>query len=198
MTGATGAVGSAIVPRLLQQPGSAVTLLMRARDQQELDRRLGALLDFWDIPRDSDLARRISPVSGDITAERFGLTPDAYQHLADHCSHIIHAAADVHMNRSLAEARRTAVASTRHVVALTRAALAAGALQKVEFLSTVGVGGRMRRVPEGWLEQEREFHNSYEQSKSEAELLLREEIRVHDLPITVHRPSMVVGDSTSR
>lgn len=197
VTGATGAVGSAIVPRLLDQPATEVTLLMRATGDADLQDRLATLFEFWDIAKDDSKTRRIRALRGDITAEWFGLTPADYQGLASRCTHIIHAAADVHMNRPLAEARKTAVESARHIVSLTRAGLASGQLQKVEFLSTVGVGGRMRRVPEDWLDNEREFHNTYEQSKAEAELYLRDEINAGNLPITVHRPSMVVGDSTT-
>jgi nucleoside-diphosphate-sugar epimerase len=69
-----------------------------------------------------------------------------------------------------------------------------GRLEKVEFVSTVGVGGRMTEVPEEWIEQPRGFHNTYEQAKAEAETLVHAAVS-KGLPITVHRPSMVVGDS---
>lgn len=64
-------------------------------------------------------------------------------------------------------------------------------------MSTVGVGGRWQGpLPERWLDEPREFHNTYEASKAEAEALLRREISA-GFPATVHRPSMVVGDSRS-
>jgi nucleoside-diphosphate-sugar epimerase len=110
-------------------------------------------------------------------------------------THIVHAAGDVHMGRPLAQARALAVGSARHVVQLARALAARGGLEKVEVLSTVGVGGRAPwPVPERWLDEPRSFHNSYERSKAEAEAYLREQ---RDIPLTVHRPSMVVGDSES-
>jgi thioester reductase-like protein len=52
-------------------------------------------------------------------------------------------------------------------------------------------------VPEEWLTEARGFHNTYEQAKAEAEAYLHEQIEQHGLPVTVHRPSMVVGDSRS-
>jgi nucleoside-diphosphate-sugar epimerase len=68
-------------------------------------------------------------------------------------------------------------------------------LKKIEFVSTVGVGGRMQGiVPETWLTSEREFHNTYEQAKAEAEDFIKS-YADEGFPITVHRPSMVVGDS---
>jgi nucleoside-diphosphate-sugar epimerase len=48
-------------------------------------------------------------------------------------------------------------------------------------------------VPEHWILTPREFHNTDEQSKAEAEEIVRAECQ-RGMPITVHRPSMVVGD----
>jgi nucleoside-diphosphate-sugar epimerase len=70
-------------------------------------------------------------------------------------------------------------------------------LEKIEFVSTVGVGGRSKgSVPEEWISTPRPFHNTYEQAKAEAEDQMRAEI-ARGLPLTVHRPSMVVGDAYS-
>ena len=41
----------------------------------------------------------------------------------------------------------------------------------------------------------RTFHNTYEQAKAEAEEYLYPFMADERLPITIHRPSMVVGDS---
>jgi nucleoside-diphosphate-sugar epimerase len=97
------------------------------------------------------------------------------------------------MNLPLEDARRSAVGSARNIVALARAC---PALQKLDFVSTVGVGGHLQQaIPERWLTEPRSFHNTYEQAKAEAEDFLREQTAHAPLPLTVHRPSMVVGDS---
>jgi thioester reductase-like protein len=101
------------------------------------------------------------------------------------------------MNLPIEVARHSAIDSAKHIVTLARACLARGTLEKVEFVSTVGVGGRLSYVPEEWLTEARGFHNTYEQAKAEAEAYLYEQIEQHGLPVTVHRPSMVVGDSRS-
>ena len=49
-------------------------------------------------------------------------------------------------------------------------------------------------LPERWITESREYHNTYEQAKAEAEVLVARGV-AEGLPITVHRPSMVVGDS---
>jgi nucleoside-diphosphate-sugar epimerase len=49
-------------------------------------------------------------------------------------------------------------------------------------------------IPERPLVEKREFHNTYESTKAEAEDYIRQ--KSHEgLPVTIHRPSMVVGDS---
>jgi nucleoside-diphosphate-sugar epimerase len=51
-------------------------------------------------------------------------------------------------------------------------------------------------LPERWITEPRTFHNTYEQAKAEAELLVADHIH-SGLPATVHRPSMVIGDARS-
>ncbi len=194
VTGATGVVGSSLVPVLLHDPDVQVKLLIRAPNADELSARLEKLYVFWQVPEDDTRIRsRVEALAGDTTLPQFGLEPAAYRSLCSTVTHIIHAAGLVRMNLPLAEARLSAVGSARNVVALARAC---PALQKLDFVSTVGVGGRLRTaIPERWLTEPREFHNTYEQAKAEAEDYLREEVTQSPLPLTVHRPSMVVGDS---
>jgi thioester reductase-like protein len=137
----------------------------------------------------------VSGLRGDVTMNRFGLADAKYSDLVDCCTHIVHAAGNVRMNLPIEAARHSAVDSAKHIVTLARDCLARGSLEKVEFVSTVGVGGRLQHVPEEWLGEARTFHNTYEQAKAEAEAYLHEQIEQHGLPVTVHRPSMVVGDS---
>jgi thioester reductase-like protein len=194
VTGATGVVGSTLVRVLLQAPQTRVRLLVRARTASELAARLEKLFDFWDIPRgDADTRSRVEGLAGDATAPHLGLDDGVYRSLSASCTHVIHAAGLVRMTLPVAEARRAAVDSVRNVVALARAC---ARLTKLDVVSTVGVGGRLRRtIPERWLDEPRTFHNTYEQAKAEAEDFLREQSVQSPLPLTVHRPSMVVGDS---
>ena len=192
VTGGTGVIGSAIAERILAEPSTGrVTLLIRAQSDAELASRFDDLVRFW--APGSAARRRVTAVRGDTTLMRFGLDEAAFAKLAKECTHIVHCAAIVKMTLPLEEARRSAVAAAKNVIALARAA---GRLEKVEFLSTVGVGGRWAGpLPERWITEPRTFHNTYEQAKAEAEDYLRGELAASPLPITIHRPSMVVGDS---
>ncbi len=195
LTGATGAIGSALVPRLLQEPETSVRLLLRAASEEHLRERLGRLFAFWGVDPADSLARRVTALRGDVSAPLLGLGQGDYRALAGQVTHLVHAAGNVRLNQPLADARRDAVEAARHVVALARACQANGTFAKLEFLSTVGVAGRTRGlVPEEPLTGPRAFHNTYEAAKAEAEAYLLDEIRA-GLPATIHRPSMVIGDS---
>lgn len=197
VTGGTGVVGSALVAVLLDDPANEVWLLVRAQDDSALAARVDALFRFWALgDRELDARRRIHALRGDATLPRFGLQAGEYQTLLGKITNVVHAAGAVRMNLALDEARRSAVGSAQQVLDLATSLHDAGRLGKVEFVSTVGVGGRMRVLHEDWVDTAREFHNTYEQSKAEAEQLMREHAD-RGLPLTVHRPSMVVGDSAS-
>lgn len=194
VTGATGVVGSALVPELLCDSTATVVLLIRAQGPQELSSRLCRLHDWWQRQGLSIDLARVQALAGDVCRPLLGLEPDVYDRLARETTHIIHAAGNVRLNQPLAEARRSAVESLCHVLDLAARCRATGSFQKLDVLSTVGVAGRMRGlIPEASV-QPAEFHNTYEQAKFEAEEVLLAAMRA-GLPATIHRPSMVVGDS---
>jgi len=197
VTGGTGVIGSALVVLLLQDPANEIWLLVRAKDEPALMARIDALFRFWELgDQEPDARRRIHALRGDATLPCFGLESTEYQALLGNITDIVHAAGAVRMNLPIEDARRSAVGSAQQIIELGRTLHQAGRLNKVEFVSTVGVGGRTRVVREDWIDGPREFHNTYEQSKAEAEQLMREHSAL-GLPLTVHRPSMVVGDSSS-
>ena len=196
LTGATGTIGSALVPRLLQEPGTQLRLLIRAGSDEALAPRLAAMLAYWGLRPGEGAAVRIQALRGDIVQPGFGLgEADRLRLLAD-TTHIIHCAASVNLNLTLERARATAVGPTRTVLELARLGLQSGRLRKIDFVSTVGVWGRSPGVmPERPLPDVTDFHNTYEAAKAEAERLVWAE--GGGLPITVHRPSMVVGEAGS-
>jgi len=189
LTGATGALGSALLPLLAEGPDSHVHLLLRARDPGHLQDRLTGLLAYAGLSADTG---RITAHAGDVCEDHLGLDPSLYTRLTGEVTHVVHAAGDVHLDRPLAEARRVAVRSVEEILAFCRGS---AALVKLDHLSTVGVAGRTSGlVPEAPLSWPRAFHNTYEQAKAEAEDLVLEAMS-RGLPATIHRPSMVVGDA---
>jgi len=198
VTGSTGAIGSTLVPLLLQNNDTEVRLLIRSSDQEHLEARLEDLMTFWGYDQDRKETRhRIKAIRGDVSLPQFGIKPAEYDKLSNECTHIVHSAGNVRMNLPLEEARKSSVDSARNIIALAKDCRYCGHLKKVEFVSTVGVGGRNPGlIPEAWITNKRAFHNTYEGAKAEAEVYIYKQINV-GMPVTVHRPSMVVGESTT-
>jgi nucleoside-diphosphate-sugar epimerase len=91
-------------------------------------------------------------------------------------------------------ARLVNLGGTKNVMALARSAMRAGGLRRVAYISTAYVcGDREGTISEEELECGQKFVNTYEQTKLESERFIRK--LMGKLPLTVFRPSIVVGDS---
>lgn len=197
VTGATGAIGSEVSRRLVSEDGTRVRLLIRASSPGQLDERLRELFRFWEVPpgEEGATAARVEAFAGDVTQPRLGLDEGSWDRLTAEVTHVIHSAGNVKLNNPIEQARQSAVDSTRYVLSFIDVCRQRGSFQKLEFVSTVGVGGLMSGdLAERPVTEPRGFRNSYEAAKAEAEAVLLEEIE-RGLPATIHRPSMVVGDS---
>jgi long-chain acyl-CoA synthetase len=96
---------------------------------------------------------------------------------------------------SLEDARATNVEGTRRMLELAARGRELGVLERYAHISTAYVAGtHAGPFCEGDLDLGQGFNNSYEQSKFEAEQLVRSS---HDLPFMILRPSIVVGDRNS-
>lgn len=193
LTGGSGAVGSAMVPELLKDPSVRLILLLRPAAERSVTDRVLDLKKYWaGYGLEDSVWRRVEVVTGDVAQEQLGLSSDLYRTLAKEVTHIVHGAAQVKLNMSKEDAHRSSVATTVHIL---RLAEEARSLEKLEYLSTVGVAGTLKgAIPERRITSVRTFHNTYESSKAEAENLVWDAM-ARGLPVTIHRPSMVVGDS---
>jgi thioester reductase-like protein len=194
LTGATGNVGAAVLAKLLESTDHRIFALVRAdsiaHGRARLAQALGCLADADTFPR-----QRIVPMLGDVEKERLGIADADHAMLMRECTNVIHAAGVVRMNLPLPLARRAAVSGAQNVIDFARQLFETGRPCKIEFVSTVGVAGRDHPIlREEWVGINHAFHNTYEQAKAVAECTARTAIE-KGLPLTVHRPSMVVGDS---
>jgi len=102
----------------------------------------------------------------------------------------------VRFDQDLDDARSYNVVGTQQAAELGRRALQLGGLSRFDWVGTAFVAGLRRdEVPESDLRHDAGWKNPYEQSKYEAELWLRE--HCGDLPLTVFRPSIIVGESST-
>lgn len=196
LTGGTGFMGADLLPRILRAlPGSAITLLVRAPSAdaaRERVRALGEELLRTGAPHDT--ADRLAAVRGDVTAEGCGLSPGDRAEIIARATHIVHGAATIRFDHPIGEARAINGGGTRSMLALARECARTGQLRRFTWIGTSSVSGRRAGpIREEELEMGQTFFNTYEQSKCEAERLVR--TAMADLPVTIVRPSIVIGDS---
>src|SRR4051812_29351735 len=177
LTGFPGFLAGRLVPRLLADDDEA---------------RIVALVE----PRMVQRARAAAPDGvdvqpGDITDATLGLDPRTYDRLASETVRVFHLAAvyDLAVGADLAE--RVNVGGTQHVVDFCRRATK---LERHHYISTAYVAGqRSGLVLEDDLAEGQTFKNFYESTKFAAEVVVR--ASMDDVPTTIYRPAIVVGDS---
>lgn len=136
---------------------------------------------------------RAEVLAGDVCDMDLGLSSAEYRALSKELTWIHHLAGIYFMGEGDETARRVNVGGTRTVLDLARDV---GRLERVVHWSTAMVSGdRKGRFYEEDLEAGQRFHNAYERTKYEAEKLVRAAMR--HLPITVLRPSIIVGDTAT-
>jgi long-chain acyl-CoA synthetase len=185
VTGATGFLGTRLVRELLDRhPQARLALLIRDRAGQSGQQRAAAIVAATE-------QARVEVYSGDVGLPKCGLDAAAYERLSAETTRVIHCAATVRFDHTLDEARRINVEGTRRVLDF------AGEARKLRSLAYVGTayvaGEREDLVRESELAIGQRYRNTYEQTKAEAEALVRS--RLESLPGVILRPSIIVGDS---
>ena len=191
LTGATGFVGMELLARYLELTDRRVYVLVRGRDERTVCARVQrTLLSLFGFGHRYE--QRVVPVRGDLTRPGLGLR-DGGAALAEQVGEIVHGAASVSFEQTLDAARAINVEGTQRMLELAERCRERGGLRRFSYVSTAYVAGKHTGCfSEDDLDVGQSFRNSYEQSKFEAELLLtrwRER-----LPLTVMRPSIVVGE----
>lgn len=195
ITGATGFLGAQVSRLILERTEYPIVVLVRGRDISDARLRLERSWRDWPGML-REIGGRVRIVNGDLCLPGLGLSREAYGELAGSVSRIIHLAADIRLNEPLDLLRKINVDGTRSVIALAYDVHRHYGLERLSYVSTAYVaGGRKGAVPEDELTDRYGFSNHYELSKYEAESLIQEAGK--ELPVSVFRPGMVVGDSKS-
>lgn len=195
ITGATGFVGMEVLARYLERGDRPVYALVRADSDRAAQRRLDAVVTNLFGTRAASHSGRLRAVAGELTAPDLGLDRKRREQLARQVTTIVHSAASVSFTLPLEEAREINVEGTRRMLEFARLANDLGGLSRYGHVSTAYVAGtHAGRFAECDLDVGQRFNNSYEQSKFEAEQLVRGHA---GLPFTILRPSIIVGDRRS-
>ena len=194
LTGATGFVGMELLVRLLERTRRPVIALVRAADQADAQRRLLHTVTTL-LGSCEGHEQRLVALCADMERPALGLSTSVDE-LATVVTDIVHGAASVSFDLGLAPSRAINVEGTRRMLELAALCRRHDGLRSFSYISTAYVAGEHRgRFGEDDLEVGQRFRNPYERAKFEAEQLVR--AHAVELPITIFRPSIIVGERRS-
>ena len=185
ITGFPGLIAGRLVERLASDGARLLLLVQPAlveRARQDIARMVSE--------------RRVSAndlriLTGDITAEGLGMSIRELETARHETTTIFHLAALYDLAVAREPGLRINLEGTRHVNSFARSLRR---LRRYHYVSTCYVAGRRKGVIlETELRHEAGFRNYYEESKHLAELEV--EALKTEMPVTIHRPAVVCGDS---
>ena len=187
VTGFPGFIASRLVRRLARDGGRFLLLVQSAFVKQ-------ARADLEEIAHETNkTVADFRILEGDISQNNLGLSSHDWEIARADSTIIFHLAALYDLGTERDPAMRVNVTGTRNV---NQFAKSVRSLRHYHYVSTCYVAGKRRgRILETEFEHHAGFRNYYEETKYLAETEV--EAIKHDLPITIHRPSVVCGDSVT-
>ncbi len=185
VTGFPGFIAGRLIQSLAAE-GARMLLLVQPGFLKRAQAEVGRIALAAGVPPD-----RFRIVSGDITKENLGLSAADLQMVRAEATTIFHLAAlyDLAVEREVA--MQINLGGTRNVNRLARSLRQ---LRRYHYVSTCYVAGRRRGlIAETDLQHDAGFRNYYEESKYLAEMEV--DALKSELPLTIHRPAVVCGDS---
>lgn len=194
LTGYTGALGKEFARELLQEDRACLILLVRSNRRLKAVERVRKILEgFGEAEL---LGTRIEVMEGDVTFPRLGLSAKNVARLKKETDEIYHIAALTTLNGSQEDCEKINVGGTEEVLKLAEDFHQGGRLKRFFYFSTAFVAGSLQSYvsKEDELPEKPVFANYYESSKNKAETQVRAAMK-RGLPVTIFRPSIVVGHS---
>lgn len=185
LTGFPGFIAGRLVKRLATE-GARFLLLVQPAFMERAREEVARIASETNASAD-----RFRLIEGDITQPELGIAPLELERARAETTILFHLAAiyDLAVERNLA--LRVNVEGTRNV---NRLALTLPALRRYHYVSTCYVAGlRTGVILETELRHSAGFRNFYEETKYQAELEV--DALKEQLPVTIHRPAVVCGDS---
>lgn len=197
LTGSTGYIGAHVAANLLQDHGASLNLLIRARDPHEAELRLWHAVQLhMDFPLFYEhLQTRVRIFRGDLTSEQFGLSRDDYDRLIHTTDSVIHCAASLN-RKSEKSCLNVNLRGTLEVLQLGMRVHHYHGLRRFSHVSTVAVAGKRQNevvMEDRSIDWDRSDYDPYARTKKFCEHMIRH--LLPEVPITIFRPSIVLGDS---
>jgi thioester reductase-like protein len=199
LTGATGSLGGHLAAALLDQAHPVIYCLVRAGDSRAASRRLRERM----AEIGTDDPERLIALPADIERPQLGLTPRAWNDLADQITRIYHCAAHVHLTATYQQLAPANVGASRELIELATA-IAERSHSPVSFhyVSTLAVFLDAARAGLPQVDEttppsmETAGELGYPRSKVTAERALTR-ARGQGIASTIYRPGLVTGDSVT-
>ncbi|MFE5899723.1 amino acid adenylation domain-containing protein [Streptomyces sp. NPDC056488] len=195
LTGASGFLGAFLLRDLIESTGEPVDCLVRASDERDGAHRLRENLRRYGLWRDR-YQGLIRAVPGDLAAPGLGLAPETRAALVRGLGPVLHNGARVNFAAGYGDLRAANVAGTMELLRM----LAASDSPGMHYVSTTSVHAPSagpvtvtETTPTGPAD---DLPDGYAQSKWVAEGLVGL-ARERGLPVTVHRPGRISGDTTT-
>lgn len=197
LTGSTGYIGAHVAANLLQDHGASINVLVRARDAREAELRLWHALQLHlEFPRFYEhLQTRVRVFRGDLTAPQLGLDRDNYDRLIHTTDSVIHCAASLN-RKSEKSCLNVNLRGTLEVLQLAMRVHHYHGLRRFSHVSTVAVAGKRQDevvTEDNSIDWNRSDYDPYARTKKFCEHMIRQ--LLPEVPITIFRPSIVLGDS---
>ena len=197
LTGSTGYIGAHVAANLLQEHGASLNVLVRARDAREAELRLWHAWQLhMDFPRFYEsLQTRVRVFRGDLTGTQFGLARDDYDRLIHTSDSVIHCAASLN-RKSEKSCLNVNLRGTLEVLQLAMRVHHYHGMRRFSHVSTVAVAGKRQDevvTEDRSIDWDRSDYDPYARTKKFCEHMIRQ--LLPEVPITIFRPSIVLGDS---
>ena len=185
LTGFPGFIAGRLV-RELAAEGARFFLLVQPAFSQKAREEITRIAD-----EASASLRNFRLLEGDITRPELGLSASDFEVTQRETTVVFHLAAIYDLNVEREVAMRVNVGGTENVNSFAKTIRN---LHRYHYVSTCYVAGKREGVIfENELRQDSGFSNHYEETKYLAELSV--DALKNELPVTIHRPAVVCGDS---
>ncbi|MFN6484807.1 MULTISPECIES: thioester reductase domain-containing protein [unclassified Nostoc] len=194
LTGGTGFLGAFLIRELLQETNADIYCLVRAANAEEGKSKLQNNLQQYAIWQE-EFSSRIIPIVGDLSLPLLGVGSEQFQILATNIDTIYHSGALLNYVFPYSALKAANVLGTQEVLRLACQIK----VKPVHYVSSVAVFESTAYAGKVVKEQD-EFNHwqgiylGYSQTKWVAEKLVKI-ARDRGLPVTIHRPPLISGDS---
>ncbi len=179
LTGGTGFIGRNLIDHLLKRRGN-IYVLVRSGSKAKFK----ALSERWGVS-----AKRVIPVTGDLTRAYLGVSPAKRKELEGEIKHVFHLGAVYDLKADAQSQQVANVDGTKHAVQFAEAVQA----RCFHHVSSIAAAGLYQGVfREDMFEEATGLEHAYFRTKHESEGIVRHQCEV---PWRIYRPGIVVGHS---